>query len=304
MVKAEQNGATSIKKIDFDNLKQEEFIEYNDGDIFLIEDMNKLPANIQNNVIEVEAIVVVFCTLGKGKVTINEREYVLQQGQMLVTLPHATYANLRPLTREFQSRVFGVSAKAFENSVFVANDIWKVFYYLLNNPVIELNEEEMRLFSHYYELIKIKTRQKGYAFRREIMVSIIQSVTFELLSIINRFSNSAYGSASMSQGDILFKRFIEMLTESEGRIRSVAQFAERLCITPKYLSAVVKNASGRSALDLIHENATRAIVRQLRYTDKSIKEISNELQFPSLSFFGKFVKSQLGMSPKDFRKRR
>ncbi len=63
----------------------------------------------------------------------------------------------------------------------------------------------------------------------------------------------------------------------------------------------VKDESGRSPLDLIHETTVGTIRQQLRYSNKTVKEICNELDFPTLSFFGKFVREHLGMSPTEYR---
>ncbi len=76
-----------------------------------------------------------------------------------------------------------------------------------------------------------------------------------------------------------------------------------LHVTPKYLSKCVKYESGRVPLDHIHEMTVSIIRQQLRYSNKSIKEISADLDFPNLSFFGKFVKEHLGMSPTEYRQR-
>jgi AraC-like DNA-binding protein len=78
-------------------------------------------------------------------------------------------------------------------------------------------------------------------------------------------------------------------------------FANMLNITPKYLSKCVKDESGRSPIDLIHETTAGTIRQQLRYSNKTVKEICTELDFPNLSFFGKFVKEHLGMSPTEYR---
>ena len=94
---------------------------------------------------------------------------------------------------------------------------------------------------------------------------------------------------------------MSLLAESNGRVRSVSVFANMLNITPKYLCKCVKDESGRSPLDLIHETTVGTIRQQLRYSNKTVKEICNELDFPNLSFFGKFVKEHLGMSPTEYR---
>ena len=86
-------------------------------------------------------------------------------------------------------------------------------------------------------------------------------------------------------------------------MRSVSAFANMLHVTPKYLSKCVKEESGRSPLYHIHETTVNTIRQQLRYSNKTVKEISTELDFPNLSFFGKFVKQHLGMAPTEYRQK-
>ncbi len=92
-----------------------------------------------------------------------------------------------------------------------------------------------------------------------------------------------------------------MLATYDGSERSVKAYADRLCVTPKYLSTVCKTVSGKTALEWIHDFLADAITRNLKYTEGSIKEISDVLGFPNMSFFGKFVKTRFGMSPKEYR---
>ena len=76
----------------------------------------------------------------------------------------------------------------------------------------------------------------------------------------------------------------------------------RLMVAERYFGdTFLKGESGRSPLDLIHETTVGTIRQQLRYSNKTIKEICTELDFPNLSFFGKFVKEHLGMSPTEYR---
>ena len=291
-----------MKKISIEYLKNEEYVDYIDGDLFLIEDVNKLPT-IKEGAVEVDSIIVIFCVSGEGQVTMNGNDFRLKRRQLLMGMPRTVYAHYRPLTSDFDVKIIGISTRAFNSSIFMTKNIWRNFYFLINNPVLEVDEEDVVLLTHYYELANLKMRGKQSPFHQAIMMSLLHSVIFELLSITDRVEKIELNDEDhMTQSNVLFKRFIELLSENEGRVRSVADYAEMLYVTPKYLSSVVKQVSGRTALDLIHETTTHAIVRQLKYTDKSIKEISNDMRFPSLSFFGKFVKAQLGVSPKKFRK--
>ena len=81
-------------------------------------------------------------------------------------------------------------------------------------------------------------------------------------------------------------------------MRKVQQYADQLCVTPDHLTAVVKHISGRTAIDWITESTVNAITHELLYTSRPVKEIADELDFPSLSFFGKYYKQHTGLSPR------
>ena len=83
--------------------------------------------------------------------------------------------------------------------------------------------------------------------------------------------------------------------------REVRWYAEQLCITPKYLTMICYQKEGKSASALIRETLTEQIRRQLTETDIPVKELAYKFHFPSQSFIGKFVRQNLGSSPRQFR---
>lgn len=290
-----------MKRINIEYLKNEDYVDYIDSDLFLIENGEKL-TKIKIGTVEVEAIIVVFCLSGAGKVTMNGTTHQLSSNQLILGMSHTVYSNYMKLTDDFQVKIIGISTRALNSSVFMTKNIWKDFYFLLNNPVLDIDKNDIQLFSQYYELANLKIHKERSPFHKAIMMSLVHAVIFELLAIINKVESMDFHEDDpSSQSDLLFKNFLELLAEHEGRIRSVQDYADMLCVTPKYLSQVVKQVSGRTAISIIHETTVHSIVRQLKYTDKPIKEISDSMGFPSATFFGKFVKKYLGVPPKKFR---
>ena len=106
----------------------------------------------------------------------------------------------------------------------------------------------------------------------------------------------AYSTAEMT-----FRRFIKLVETETPKEREVGYYASKLCITPKYLSAICKEIARRPASALINEATAKQIKMMLRSSDMTIKEIAREAGFDNLSFFGKYVKRELGMSPRDYR---
>lgn len=81
-------------------------------------------------------------------------------------------------------------------------------------------------------------------------------------------------------------------------------FCQRALLYAQIFSKVIKQACGRTPSDLINETAMEQIKYRLKHSDKSIKEIAEEFNFPNQSFFGKYVKAHLGTSPANYRNRK
>ena len=116
-------------------------------------------------------------------------------------------------------------------------------------------------------------------------------------TLFGKFATPTYSSSER-----LFKEFLHLLVSSYPKPRMVAVYADKLHVTPKYLSAVCKEISGETASDIINQYVIKDVLYLLKKSEKSIKEIVNELDFPNLSFFGKYVKRYTGSSPKQYRK--
>jgi AraC-like DNA-binding protein len=95
---------------------------------------------------------------------------------------------------------------------------------------------------------------------------------------------------------------MELLTSCKVKPRTVNWYANRLCVTPKYLSTVCKQVSGKTAFEWINEYVGVDIKHMLKNTNLSIKEITDELNFPNMSFFGKYCRNHFGISPSEYRK--
>ena len=104
-----------------------------------------------------------------------------------------------------------------------------------------------------------------------------------------------------SSAENIFKRFLQMANAESPRKREVGYYADRLCITPKYLSAICKKQSGKTAAEIITNMTVNYIRNMLESSDMTVKQIANATGFDNLSFFGKFVKRELGVSPRAVR---
>ena len=179
------------------------------------------------------------------------------------------------------------------------NDLWARFFHLKENPTINISEENKPLFYLYEQLLNLRLKHFLRPYHKEIITILIRASLYELLA------NLPFETATeveFKRRNEIFRRFIELLLSTESNPRCLNYYADKLCISPKYLSCVCKQVTGRNAKYWIDEYTIEHIKNLLIYTNKSIKEISEYLGFPNTSFFSKYVKKNLGYTPKEFRK--
>ena len=107
---------------------------------------------------------------------------------------------------------------------------------------------------------------------------------------------------SRTNADVLSKKFLELVKQNFRKERQLQFYADALCITPRYLSRVVKECTGSSAAEWIERCVVLEARALLKSTNMTIQQISDELNFPSQTFFGKYFKRRVGMSPKEYRR--
>ena len=107
--------------------------------------------------------------------------------------------------------------------------------------------------------------------------------------------------AMLSREQTLFDRFIALVNEQATREHQLRYYADRMCLTERYLGTVVRQASGTTAKEWIDRAIMEHIKVDLKHTDKSVAQISEEMNFPNPSFFSKYFKRMAGLTPLEFR---
>jgi AraC-like DNA-binding protein len=174
--------------------------------------------------------------------------------------------------------------------------------HIKTHPVAHLTESDAEDVSAYYDLICHRIRQTEHRYQNGEVCSLINAFLLRVVGILDS-GLDATETISSVRGDQLVEKFVWMVNEDCGRKRPVEYYAERLNITPKYLSTLVRNTLGRTPTDVIKVVTMKEIERRLRYSEDSIKQISVALNFPNTSFFGKYFKQHSGMTPNSFRKK-
>ena len=99
----------------------------------------------------------------------------------------------------------------------------------------------------------------------------------------------------------IFKQFIAAVQDNYTKERNVIFYADKLCVSPKYLSAVVHEVSGKHATNWINEYVILECKAMLKVEGDSVKNVCNRLNFPNQSFFAKYFKQHTGMTPREYK---
>lgn len=299
----------TIITVGVDDLKKhreevgEEYLDYIDDNVVVARNMEKLPYS--NQMIRLNLFVIVACIEGKIQLSINGREYRLQEGEAFACLPTMIMSNVL-LSPQHKVSLIGFSIKFLQQTVKRGKATEKVMNYLYRNPVFakvsEGKTKDSYNFNLYYQLIMDKISNPSYLYRQEILGCLFSALFHEILEGIQKHSDEAEGSGTeINRNKYIFKNFMEELTADGGMHRSVSYYASKLCYSAKYISAAIKEVSGRTPTEWINDYAIEQIKHQLEHSDKSIKEIAEMFNFPNQSFFGKYVKAHLGIAPAHYR---
>ena len=154
----------------------------------------------------------------------------------------------------------------------------------------------------YFLLIKDNIEKDDY-FRADIIKRLLAAYLYKLGSILYRHRPELQEEAAkpLKREEILFKEFINLVSEHHRKERRVDFYAERMFLSPKHFSTVIKKVSGKTAGQWIDEYVILEAKTLLKYSVMSIQEIAYYMNFPNPSFFGKYFRHHTGMSPSEYK---
>jgi AraC-like DNA-binding protein len=250
-----------------------------------------------------------YCEKGVLQFSVEGKMYHAKEGDLVACTPR-NIIGLYMRSPDLQGKVICMGESLYDETLpgvfHIDPNWWKKFLYLRQNPVMHASELQSKLFLAYFNLLKAYMEDSNNPYRQRIIKITSQAAAVEILHELDKWNPLGEDSIDQarqeaSQKDRLFQRFIAMLSYPANTEREVRAYAEQLLVTPKYLSAVCKEKSGRTAMDWITESTVAHIKYYLLQTDLSVKEIAFKLDFPDVSFFCKYVKKHLGRAPLAYR---
>lgn len=240
-----------------------------------------------------------YCHAGSCTFEHSGRRFRIEAGDcMIVSRRLDLIENIQP-SPDFSIEVIYVSQAFIEMSTPQSNYGMKGHLALFDNPIMRLNEHQQAQCINNFAVIRRRLSQPQHHFFREVMMNAIQTMILDFFD----FHTELYGFDKLSsQYHQLMQQFIELLERGDYRHhRDIGYYADKLCVTSKYLSEVSKKVSGLPANYWITRYTSLDISRQLRDRSLSIKDIADRFNFSSLSHFSRYVLNNLGLNPSDLR---
>lgn len=250
--------------------------------------------------IRLDALVIVLCYAGTGRLTIDLTEYELRPG-MLVTLHPNNYLQFVGMENDCRCHTIVCSPQLLEQMLPKLTSMLPVLMDTRTTAGMQLTEEEARGLTSFYHFIKLKLEGADTPYRRQKLICVLQAALYEILDI--HLSHRPQEVAANTRKEEIMAKFLLAVSDNFRYQRQVSFYAKELYITSKHLSSVVKEISGRTASEWIDHYVIMEAKMLLGSSDMTIQEISSKLNFANQSFFGKYFKHHTGMSPTEFRQK-
>ena len=237
------------------------------------------------------------CRGGYGDIVIDLKQYRITKGDIVVAFPYSV-VQVISYSDDFDGSVIAADVNFF--GTLQISDKSFHYLYIRDNPCISLMEEEWDKVVSLHDMLLRESIDAEHPLRREIDECIMKMIIYEVAAIY--LKRKPITQQIRSRNDIIFQQFIFSLFNNFHVHRTVDFYATEQSITPRHLSVIVKQMSGRTAGEWIICCTIMNIKTKLQDPKLTIKEISAEMNFPNPSFFSQYFKKYVGITPKEYRK--
>lgn len=279
-----------------------------DNKLMLLSDIHKLKDvfALENNIID--ALVLALITEGQINLVTEDEELHLRRGEFFACTPN--YIIKRSMaSMDFEALAIVLSSDYCIELADMAGLDWTFRSMMQQHEVINLNDQEIESFGHIFDFLRLKIQSPDSSNKGRCMDHLLLSLIYQLFDMR---TPQELPRQSYTPQENLIQRFTKLLKESNPlNIRasdknavgylSVNEYADLLCVTPKYFSMTCKHLTGMTAGQIIDDEIMSTAKILLRDNTKNIKQISEMLGFANQSHFGTYFNRKAGMSPQMFR---
>ncbi|MBR4651606.1 MAG: AraC family transcriptional regulator [Prevotella sp.] len=270
-----------------------------DNDIALLDTMKMLPSMTEARRMSL-CVFIGICTSGIVTLEVNNKRRAVSNRQVMVITDESVVDNIA-FSDDFDGFGIFISYKMLHDVLSDVSYMSDLFLLSHNHPVFDIQDEEIEIAKQYFDIITKRILMPKHRFRKDVIRLLILSLLYDFNNAFDKVVNQPQKKDKQTRGERIFVEFVQLVENNFRAQRQVQWYAKQMGITPKYLSEVISTVSRRTPNEWIDKFVTTEIRNQLRHTNKKMSEIASDMNFPSQSFFGKYFKENVGVTPSDYR---
>ena len=242
----------------------------------------------------------IVCRQGNFTSSLNMKVFSAQAGET-VFIPEDSLFQVLSESEDLQLFIFIYQIEPIRD--IIGNSVAAMYLYmqLRTEPCYVWNTGDEEEVLKYMSLLDNTLHLDNNTFNDYEQRLLLLGLTYRICSIYNRKLMNL--KTTVGHKHEIFIRLIQLIDAHYTEERGVEFYADKLCLSPKYLSALSKSVCGFTVQELIFKSIIRKSISLLKNTQKNIQEIADFFNFPNASYFGTFFKKQTGMSPQQYRKK-
>lgn len=247
-----------------------------------------------------ERVAHILCYQGKMDFLFDGKPFTLEAHCGMIVAVQGLLENIRP-SKDFKARCIYITNSYLEYCSPRNNYGIRGTLTLFQNPIMRLNQEQFERLNMDFRYMEYRYNQDDHRFQADIMYCCTQALFLDYFDFRASELNDDKSPVS-EQSSAIISKFMALLNDGNYvKHREVTWYADKLFVTPKYLSEVCKSVSGKAANYWINRFTIIHIRQLLRERDKTFTEISDMFEFSSPAYFSRFVQKNLGDAPSAFR---
>ena len=247
------------------------------------------------------ALIIGVGTEGETSLTSNLQEFRLKMDSLFIFSPkHILQVQSN---NRFKAHLIVIAPDFLKRINIDTKRMMPLFLQLGSLPCMELTHAESQSLRSFISMVEQELKGSETDFSSEIIGGLIAATIYKVGDILTHYltEHPEVDSPIHNRAEEYFRQFTELLGEHYKHERSVGFYARQLCITPKYLTTLIKRISGKSVSEWIDNYVILEAKTLLKYSNMSVQEIAYYLNFPNQSFFGSYFKRNAGMSPSQYK---
>lgn len=244
----------------------------------------------------IDGIAFSLCLRGSVKMQINTTEYIINENTLTTLLP-GSICEVKEYSEDvlFEFLLFSID---FTYELKTPNDI-DILESIGLSPLLKLTKEQFDTLLEFHSFMIKQYKRANHSYRELLAQNLLSAFLTELCNIYHEAEKDKIEITSRNEG--LGRQFGKLLIENIRTERTVQFYADKMCLSPKYLSQLIKKVSGKPIMVWINDLTIVLIKSMLKTSNMSVLQISEELNFPNASFFGSYFKKHTKMTPIQYR---